>query len=267
MTGPVILITGSGSGLGAALAEGLASDGCRISLIGRTLARCEAVAERIRGNGGEALAIGAEVADAAAVERAVAGTLERFGRLDVLINNAGVHAGKRLLETTDADWEAVVGASLTGAFHCTRAAFRVMREQGRGHIITIASQAAGYAGPWEFAYGVAKAGQVRMTLHVLAEMEAVDAERQKAGLPPAAFAAHVLCPGAIDTPLRDAFGESPAARARMLSTQDLLAVVRTLLSEPTLGRSALAEHFAGRFQVGPIGIFAAHEAIIRIWQT
>lgn len=266
MSGRTAFITGAGSGVGAAVAEELARAGMQVALVGRTLAKCAAMAGRIHAAGGTALALAAEVADPEQVRQAVARTVERFGGVDVLVNSAGVHSGRRLLETTDQEWSTVIGSSLTGAFNCSRECLRVMREQGRGHIITIASQAAGYAGPWECAYGMAKAGQVRLTLHLLSEMAQLDQERTKAGLPPGAFAAHVLCPGAIDTPLRAGFAEPAEARARMLRPQELAAVVRLLVEHPESGRSAVAERFAGAFQVGSIGLFEAHEAIIRLWR-
>ena len=124
------LITGAGSGIGAACALALADAGCSLALCGRRLDRVEQVCGQVRDKGAEALAIAADVGDADAVARLFAAVADRFGRLDLLFNNAGTGAPpKPLDELTPAEWRRVVDTNLTGAFFCTQGAFRVMKTQ------------------------------------------------------------------------------------------------------------------------------------------
>ena len=117
----IALITGAGSGIGAA---------CALALCGRRLDRVEAVAGEVRGKGAAALAVEADVGDPEAVARLFAAVEGRFGRLDLLFNNAGTGAPpKPLDELTPAEWRRVVDTNLTGAFFCTQGAFRLMKRQ------------------------------------------------------------------------------------------------------------------------------------------
>ena len=130
MSRGIAIVTGAGSGVGRAVAEGLGRAGWRLALAGRRRSKLEEAAAAIVGTGGEAVAIEADVGDPASVERLFARTVERFGRLDLLFNNAGVFTpGAPIDEIADADWLASVGTNLTGAFFCTRAAFRQMKAQ------------------------------------------------------------------------------------------------------------------------------------------
>ena len=126
----IALITGAGSGIGAACALALAAGGWSLALCGRRVERVEAVAAEARGKGVEALALQADVGDADSVERLFAAVEQRFGRLDLLFNNAGTGAPpKPLDELTPAEWRRVVDTNLTGAFFCTQGAFRLMKRQ------------------------------------------------------------------------------------------------------------------------------------------
>jgi NAD(P)-dependent dehydrogenase (short-subunit alcohol dehydrogenase family) len=126
----IALITGAGSGIGKACALGLADAGWSLALCGRRLDRVEEVAEAARGKGVAALAVAADVGDPAGVAALFADVEARFGRLDLLFNNAGTGAPpKPLEELTFEEWNRVVGANLTGAFLCTQGAFRLMKKQ------------------------------------------------------------------------------------------------------------------------------------------
>lgn len=126
----IALVTGAGSGIGAACALALADAGWSLALCGRRLDRVEAVCGRARDKGAEALAVQADVGEPDDVARLFAAVEARFGRLDLLFNNAGTGAPpKPLEELTPAEWRRVVDTNLTGAFLCTQAAFRLMKDQ------------------------------------------------------------------------------------------------------------------------------------------
>ncbi|MGF1552093.1 MAG: SDR family oxidoreductase [Paracoccaceae bacterium] len=130
MTGRVALVTGAGSGIGAAVAGALAAAGDRLILVGRRQAPLDALAGRIAAAGGEAVAMPADITDPDAVRRLFDDVAERLGRLDVLFNNAGTLApGVALEDVEPADWQAIVAVNLTGAFYCTQGAFRLMKAQ------------------------------------------------------------------------------------------------------------------------------------------
>lgn len=156
MSAPIAIVTGAGSGIGRAVAERLAESGYRLGLLGRRLDRLEAVARAI---GGDALPIGCDVGDPDAVRAAFAEVHDRFGRLDLLFNNAGIGAPRcEIDEHEDAAWEAVVRVNLSGAFYCARAAFGLMKRQSPqgGRIINNGSISAQSPRPQSIAYTATK---------------------------------------------------------------------------------------------------------------
>lgn len=154
----VAMVTGGGSGIGRAVARRLAADGFRVVVAGR---RREPLDETVqdRAGGGEMVAVVADVTDEASVDRLFAETVQRFGRLDLLFNNAGTAAPPVPLEELDlAAWQRVVDTNLTGAFLCTRAAFRIMKAQrpGGGRIINNGSVSAHVPRPHSAPYTASK---------------------------------------------------------------------------------------------------------------
>ena len=127
--GKVALVTGGGSGIGKAAAVALAKEGFTAVIAGRRPERLDEVAREIEGFGGQALAVPTDVTDQASIRNLFAKTKERFGRLDVLFNNAGFGAAAPIEELAFDRWKAVIDTILTGSFLCTQEAFRIMKDQ------------------------------------------------------------------------------------------------------------------------------------------
>lgn len=130
-SGPVALVTGGGTGLGRAIAQALGAEGYQVVISGRRIDVLEkAVSELSANDGGNFHAISADVSDPVAVRKLFDAIVDKFGRLDVLVNNAGIFVRSVALEDVSFDdWNAIVGANLTGAFLCTQQAFRIMKAQ------------------------------------------------------------------------------------------------------------------------------------------
>lgn len=154
----VALVTGSSSGMGAAIAGALGEEGCKVVLAARRKAQLEAVAGEIAAAGGTALAVPTDVTVEAQVEALVERTVEAFGRIDLLVHAAGIPQATRIEDMRLAEWREVLDANLTSAFLCGREAFRRMKPQGRGRIVFIGSVAARSARPDAAAYVAAKHG-------------------------------------------------------------------------------------------------------------
>jgi NAD(P)-dependent dehydrogenase (short-subunit alcohol dehydrogenase family) len=152
--GKVALVTGGGSGIGKAAAIALAKEGFAVVIAGRRPERLEEVAREIEGFGGQALAVPTDIGDPAAVKNLFAKAKARFGRLDVLFNNAGFGAGAPIEELPFERWKAVVDTNLTGSFLCTQEAFRIMKDQQPmgGRIINNGSISAHAPRPNSIAY-------------------------------------------------------------------------------------------------------------------
>ena len=135
----VAIVTGAGRGIGEAISLALAAEGADVALAGRNEANLASVAERIEALGRRAIVVATDVTDRDAVEALIEQTVTRLGGLDILVNNAGLVRPSPLLETTDDDWDLVFDTNVRGLFLCTRAAGRVLTEQGSGKVVNIAS--------------------------------------------------------------------------------------------------------------------------------
>ncbi|WGU40049.1 MULTISPECIES: SDR family oxidoreductase [unclassified Phenylobacterium] len=169
----VALVTGAGSGIGRASAIALGEAGYSLVLVGRRADKLEETAAALPG---QALIHAADIADEAGVEAAFEAARTRFGRLDVLFNNAGVSAGGRLEDLSLDAWRRVVDANLTGAFLCTRAAFRLMKAQDPrgGRIINNGSISAHAPRPYSVAYTATKHAITGLTRSTSLEGRAYD---------------------------------------------------------------------------------------------
>jgi NAD(P)-dependent dehydrogenase (short-subunit alcohol dehydrogenase family) len=161
--GRVALVTGAARGIGRAFSEGLAGEGARLVLVDVDEPRLAAVAADIGGGGGEAVTVPADVTRPEDVDRMIGAAVERFGRLDVLVNNAGRFPIVPIEQITLEDWRAVVALNLEAVFLAIRAAAAPMRRQGYGRIVNVASVTV-FTGPRGFAhYAAAKAGVIGLT--------------------------------------------------------------------------------------------------------
>jgi 3-oxoacyl-[acyl-carrier protein] reductase len=165
----VAIVTGAGQGIGRAIAVELARAGAHVVASGRRLEPVEAVAAAARAFGRRALAISCDVRDAAQVDRVVAETVGEFGRVDLLVNNAGYRIRAPLDQLPREEWDAMVGTNLTGVFLCCQAVGRVMIPRRAGKIINITSVAGRTGSRGMAAYAAAKAGVTTLTQSLGAE--------------------------------------------------------------------------------------------------
>jgi clavulanate-9-aldehyde reducatase len=158
MQGRVVAITGASSGIGQATALACALAGARVSLAARREEQLAALAERIVAAGGEAVAIPTDVTDEAQARHFIEATSERFGRLDALVNNAGVmHLGPIDGAPTE-EWRRMVGVNVFGVLYCTHAALPIMRAQKQGHIVNVSSVGGKVVGTYSGVYSLTKFG-------------------------------------------------------------------------------------------------------------
>ena len=163
LKGRVALVTGGNGGIGLGMARGLAEAGAAIAIAGRNQAKSEAAAADLAKLGVKTTVLTADVTDEAQCRRMVDDTVARLGRLDVLVNNAGINIRKAPQELSMAEWKEVVDTNLTSAFACSQAAYPVMKEAGGGKIINIGSMLSIFGAGFAAAYGASKGGVVQLT--------------------------------------------------------------------------------------------------------
>jgi NADP-dependent 3-hydroxy acid dehydrogenase YdfG len=163
LAGKVAAVTGASSGIGEATAVAFAQAGAAVALAARRADRIEALAQRIGGDGGTAVAIPADIANEDEARAFVEGTREQLGRLDILVNNAGVMLLGPVAGADTAEWRQMVDVNVLGLLYCTHATLPIMGEQGEGHIINVSSTAGRVARLGAAVYNLTKFGVVGFT--------------------------------------------------------------------------------------------------------
>ena len=195
----VALVTGAARGIGLAVAKRFLAEGWRVALL-------DIEGELLHGAVGaladpdHTLALHCDISDAAAVATAVEAVQRRFGRLDALVNNAGVAVFASVLETSDQDWNRILAVNLTGPFLCTKAAAPLMREHGGGAIVNITSISAVRASTLRSAYGTSKAGLAHLTKQLAVELASLG------------IRVNAVAPGPVETAMAKAV-HTPEIRA------------------------------------------------------
>ena len=210
LDGKVALITGGGVGIGEAVARLFAQEGAAVVITGRRKNVVELVAGEIQQSKGCALAVAGSVADEAHVRSAVLQAVRAFGKLNVLVNNAGIGSfGKAMHETDDATWDELLAINLTGVFRMTRAAVPEMIKAGGGSIINISSIAALVGIPLLPGYAATKGA-----VNALTRCIAIDYAKQ-------GIRCNVVCPGLVETPMAADLIEDKTTLAQVMAAYPL----------------------------------------------
>jgi 3-oxoacyl-[acyl-carrier protein] reductase len=221
----VALVTGASRGIGRAIALELAAAGAEVVVnYAASATAAEAVVEAITAAGGRAYALAADVSVEEQVDALVKAVLERSGRLDVLVNNAGITRDGLLLRMKTSDWQSVIDLNLTGVFLCTRAVSRSMLKARSGRIINITSVVGLVGNPGQANYSAAKAGVIGFTRSTAAEF----ASR--------GITVNAVAPGFIATDMTSELNQEPILAAiplgRMGQPEEVAGAVRFLAADP-----------------------------------
>lgn len=218
LTGKTAIITGASRGIGAEIAHKLAAAGAKIVVnYSGSQEKAEAVVEQIKADGGEAIAVKANVSDAEAVKALVDETMQAFGSIDILVNNAGITRDNLMMRMKDDEWDDVINTNLKGVFICTKAVTRQMMKQRTGRIINISSIVGVMGNAGQANYVAAKAGVIGLTKTTAREL----ASRN--------ITANAIAPGFITTDMTDQLGDD---------------IQKTMLAQIPLGRFGKPEEVA-----------------------
>jgi 3-oxoacyl-[acyl-carrier protein] reductase len=224
--GKVVLVTGASRGIGRALADTLAKGGATVVLGARDEAKLAEAVDAIAAAGGRASAVPLDVCQRASVDSAMAWILEQHGRLDGLVNNAGITRDNLLLRMKAEEWEAVLSTNLTGVYHCTQAALRPMLKQRAGRIVNVTSVVGITGNAGQANYAASKAGVIGFTKSVAREV----ASRS--------ITVNAVAPGFIETEMTAAMTEkakeavvSAVPMGRVGRPEDVAGAVLFLLSD------------------------------------
>ena len=216
LTGQVAIVTGAGSGIGQGIARALGAEGVNLVICGRRIEPIKGTARQIEQAGGRVTAVQADVSQTPDTRRVVKTALEAFGRLDILINNAGVSGGDFIHKMTDDDWGQVMTVNLRGAFRMAREALGVFREQKSGHIINISSESG-----LEYYQGDGSYGLSKHALNALGEY--IQRENQELNV-----RVNTICPGMVVTEMTE--NSSCLDHEKCLYPEDIADLVIWLLT-------------------------------------
>jgi len=230
LQGTVAIVTGGNGGIGLGMAEGLSAAGATVVIAARNADKSAAAVESILATGGRASAIAVDVTDEADCQAMVASTLNAYGRLDILINNAGINIRKRPEDYTLTEWQQILQTNLTSAFLCAQAAYPAMKRASRGKIINIGSMMSIFGTAFTTPYAASKGGIVQMTRSLACAWAADNIQ------------VNAVLPGWVDTEL------TQTAR------KDIAGLHERVLARTPAGRWGAAQDFAG------IAVFLASAA-------
>jgi len=221
----VAIITGASRGIGRAVALALAAEGAKVVVnYASSSGAANEVVAAITEAGGDAIALQADVSKLEEVETLVKETKDKFGRLDVLVNNAGITRDTLLMRMKPDDWQAVIDLNLTGVFFCTRAASKIMLKQKSGRIINIASVAGQMGNPGQANYSAAKAGVIGFTKTVAKEVA------------PRGITVNAVAPGFIETDMTKDIKSEDIIKyiplGRYGKPEEIAGMVRFLAADP-----------------------------------
>lgn len=235
LQGKVAVVCGAGGGIGGAIAQALAGYGANIMIVDRDLASARSNADRISGMGARALAYGLDITDLAAIEKMTEAAVAEFGRIDILVNSAGMNIRKAVVDIRQQDWDPVIDVNLKGAVFCCQAAARIMIKQNKGKIINIASISSILGHPDRAAYAASKGGLIQVTKVMATE-----------------WARHNICvnaisPAAVDTPFIDGLKKN---RERLDREKARIPLGRIAIPEDIMGAAVLLASDASDFITG-----------------
>ena len=230
LQGTVAIVTGGNGGIGLGMAEGLSAAGATVVIAARNADKSAGAVESILATGGRASAIAVDVTDEADCQAMVASTLNAYGRLDILINNAGINIRKRPEDYTLTEWQQILQTNLTSAFLCAQAAYPAMKRASRGKIINIGSMMSIFGTAFTTPYAASKGGIVQMTRSLACAWAADNIQ------------VNAVLPGWVDTEL------TQTAR------KDIAGLHERVLARTPAGRWGAAQDFAG------IAVFLASAA-------
>jgi len=217
----VALITGGGTGIGAATAEELAGIGLRIVVVGRRSQPLEGVVARIKARGGQALGLPADVSDYAAMEEVVKRTVGHYGRIDLLVANAAMHDVSSIDAGDPAKWNQLMQTNVMGVINVVRAALPLMYRQGAGHVVVVSSVSGRVTYVGETVYVSSKHATVAFA----------DCLRQEAS--PRGIRVTLLEPGLVDTPMADnPYAAELKKTVRPLTPADCARAIRFAFEQP-----------------------------------
>jgi NADP-dependent 3-hydroxy acid dehydrogenase YdfG len=250
LAGRVALVVGASSGIGEGAAVALAQAGAAVAISARRAERIEELARRIVADGGQALALPGDVTDEPVAERLVAQTLERFGRLDILVNSAGINRHGGVEDADTAEWRRVIDINLMATLYVCKAVIGPMRAQGGGDIINVTSLSARHAAALFGAYSASKHGVAALTEGLRQEVGA--AGIRVCAIEPGGTRTEVA-EGITDPGIR-AFIQDYVSKEGVLTPEDIGAAIVFIASLP-------ARANVSRIRIRPTMDTAAHPAL------
>lgn len=230
----VAIITGAGTGIGAAIAKMFAKKGWKVILTGRTAHTLDTVVDEINKAGGEAEKVICDVTNSKDVKNLIAGTGDR---LDALVHSAGIGHCLTIDEIDEQEWKETMDVAVTGAFLTAKYALPLLRAtpDGCGYIIQIGSLASGGTWELEVGYGTAKGAQVKFALHLDSQMKV---EAEKGGRK---IHVHAVCPGTVDTPFWNRIPQRSADPKLTLTADEVAWMVEQIIDNPSITAEDLSK--------------------------